>query len=139
MPVITRDVFLPHPVQTVWAALTDPDQLAIWLMPNDFQPVLGHRFTFRTDPAPGFDGIVHCEVLELIPTTRLVFSWMAGKVDTRVTFALAEEAAGTRLRLRHEGFGLTQLPVRMLLSVGWKRILRTRLPAHLDTRQASTV
>jgi uncharacterized protein YndB with AHSA1/START domain len=53
----------PHPVERVWAALTSSDALAVWLMPNDFKPVVGHRFTFRTKPAPGFDGIVHCEVL----------------------------------------------------------------------------
>jgi uncharacterized protein YndB with AHSA1/START domain len=45
----------------VWRALTDSDLLARWLMPNDFRPVPGHRFSFRTTPRPGqgFDGVVH--------------------------------------------------------------------------------
>lgn len=30
---------------------------------NDFEPRIGHRFQFRTEPAPGFDGVVNCEVL----------------------------------------------------------------------------
>ena len=25
-------------------------------MPNDFRPMVGHRFTFTTEPQPGFDG-----------------------------------------------------------------------------------
>ena len=66
---IHTDAFLPHPPEKVWRALTDSAVLASWLMPNDFQPRIGHRFTFRTEPVPthGFDGIVHCEVLELVP------------------------------------------------------------------------
>jgi uncharacterized protein YndB with AHSA1/START domain len=65
---IHTDAFLPYPPQKVWRALTDPGLLASWLMPNDFEPRVGHRFTFRTDPVPahGFDGIVRCEVLELV-------------------------------------------------------------------------
>ena len=51
----------PHPPERVWAAITSSEAMSQWLMPNDFQLVVGHRFQFRTKPAPGFDGIVHCE------------------------------------------------------------------------------
>lgn len=62
----------PHPPELVWRALTEPALISRWLMDNDFSPELGHRFTLRTDPAPGFDGIVHCEVLDLeAPRRRL--------------------------------------------------------------------
>ncbi len=51
---MTRDIILerllPHPPETVWNALTRADLIARWLMPNDFVPVPGHRFTFRTQP-----------------------------------------------------------------------------------------
>jgi uncharacterized protein YndB with AHSA1/START domain len=54
-----RDVRLErvylHPPELVWRALTDREVLAEWLMPNDFAPVVGHTFTMRTDPGPGFD------------------------------------------------------------------------------------
>lgn len=131
MSAITRTVRLHHPRATVWAALTDRDALAAWLMPNDFEARVGHRFTFRTDPAPGFDGVVHCEVRDLVAPDRLAFTWVAGKVDTLVTFRLQEAGSGTDLHLRHEGFGVTQMPVRMILGSGWKRILGERLPEHL--------
>ena len=37
---------------------TMPTDVYLWLMDNDFEPVVGHRFTFRTEPTRGFDGIV---------------------------------------------------------------------------------
>src|SRR4051794_9719924 len=83
---ITVDQYLAHPPARVWHALTDPDQLARWLMPNDFRPVVGHRFTFRAQPRPGqeFDGTVHCEVLDLEPERLLRIAWRGGRLDTTV-------------------------------------------------------
>ncbi|GAB3975017.1 hypothetical protein GCM10029978_058060 [Actinoallomurus acanthiterrae] len=46
------DEYLLHPPARVWRALTDPDLMARWLMPNDFKPAIGHAFTFRADPIP---------------------------------------------------------------------------------------
>ncbi|MBS0660971.1 MAG: SRPBCC domain-containing protein [Verrucomicrobia bacterium] len=106
---IRRELVLPQPREQVWQALTDRDALAEWMHPNDFEPRLGHRFTFRVPPKPevNFDGLtVHCEVLECEPPSRLVFTWSAGGpvVDTRVTFELEADGAGTRLRFEHSGF-----------------------------------
>jgi uncharacterized protein YndB with AHSA1/START domain len=131
---IDATVVYPHPVARVWAALTSSEALAAWLMPNDFRPVAGHRFTFRTRPAPGFDGIVRCEVLELDPPRRMVWSWAGGNIDTTVTFTLEEVAAAqTRLRLRQVGFhGLGAQLTRRILAGGYPRILGQRLPAYLD-------
>jgi uncharacterized protein YndB with AHSA1/START domain len=101
---IEVDQFLPHPPARVWRALTDPGRLARWLMPNDFVPVVGCRFTFRAQPQPGFDGIVHCEVLALEPAHLMRWSWRGGTLESTVTWTLAAEGDGTRLFLRHEGF-----------------------------------
>lgn len=101
-------------------------------MPNDIRPVLGHRFTFRTDPAPGFDGVVHSEVLELVPEERLVISWKGGPLDTTVSFTLADAPGGTALTLRHAGFaGLSNALPRLVLGFGWKRLLGRKLLSHL--------
>jgi uncharacterized protein YndB with AHSA1/START domain len=116
--VISRT--LPFQRELVWDALTDSVQLAAWLMPNDFEPVLGHRFTFKTDPAPGFDGIVACEVLEIVPLERLVMSWRGGPLDTILSIELTDSGTGTRLELRHSGFqGLSNLIPRIILGFGW--------------------
>jgi uncharacterized protein YndB with AHSA1/START domain len=118
-----------HPIERVWWAVTDREALGEWLMPNDLVPVPGHRFQFRTQPAPGFDGIVHCEVLEAEPPRRLSFSWRGGGVDTVVTFTLREVPEGTHLRLEHCGFeGIRAVMVSFLLGRGWKSWhLRDRL------------
>ena len=123
----------PHPVDRVWAALTSSEALAAWLMPNDFQPAVGHRFTFRTKPAPGFDGMVRCEVLALDPPVRMVWSWTGGNIDTTVTFTLMPAGPGaTRLRMRQAGFhGLGAQLTRRILAGGWPGILGRRLPGYL--------
>jgi uncharacterized protein YndB with AHSA1/START domain len=120
--------------EQVWAALTNSDALATWLMPNNFKPQVGHRFQFRTKPAPGFDGIVHCEVLEVVPPERLVYTWVGGGVDTRLIWTLTALPEGTRLRLDHVGFsGLRGLLVSSILGKGWRsKILSVNLPALLS-------
>ena len=123
----------PHPPERVWQAITDPRALEAWLMPNDFQSVVGHRFTFRTDPAPGFDGIVNCEVLRVEPPKLLSYTWKGGPLDTVVTFALQPTVEGTRLIFHQTGFaGVQANIVRLILSNGWRSMSRDKLPAVLE-------
>lgn len=65
--VITVDEFVPYPVARVWQALTDPDKLKVWFMPNDFKPVVGHTFHFhRTANCDlHFSDRILCSVLEI--------------------------------------------------------------------------
>lgn len=135
---IRTDAFLPHPPAKVWRALTDPALLASWLMPNDFQPRVGHRFTFRTNPGPGFDGVVECEVLDLREPELLRISWRGGDsvVDTTVTWQVVPEGRGSRLFLTHEGFDDTdpgQRAAWRILGGGWRGHLARRLLATLAT------
>ena len=111
---IRRELTLPQPREQVWAAISTSATLAEWMFPNDFEPRLGHHFTFQVPPKPevGFDGLtVRCEVLELEPPRRLVFSWSAEGpvVNTRVSFELEPEGESTRLLFEHSGFD-TSLP-----------------------------
>lgn len=110
---IHTESFYPHPVDKVWRALTEPAAVAKWLMPNDFQPVVGHHFTFQTRPIPPhFDGIVQCEVIELDPPHTIAYTWRGGGIDTVVRWQLtaAEEDGhkGTRLLSVHSGFDLAE-------------------------------
>jgi uncharacterized protein YndB with AHSA1/START domain len=131
------DEFLGHPPARVWKALTDPVLLAKWLMPNDFRAVVGHRFTFLTDPRPnvGFDGVVHCEVLAVEPERLLRISWRGGTLDTTVTWTLAPEGRGTRLFLEHDGFDPddpTQQFSRRIMDGGWRSKVMAAFRAALD-------
>jgi uncharacterized protein YndB with AHSA1/START domain len=108
---IRREIQIPQPREQVWQAITDSATLAEWMFPNDFEPRVGHRFTFRVpgNPAMNFDGLtVRCEVLECDPPDRLVFSWSAGAPveNTQVTFRLEPDGDGTRVVLEHAGFDL---------------------------------
>ena len=53
------------------------------MTPTGFEPVKGKRFTFQTTPGGAWDGVIHCEVLEVIPNERLVFSWKSGNEGKR--------------------------------------------------------
>jgi uncharacterized protein YndB with AHSA1/START domain len=127
------DEFLPHPAARVWRALTDPELIAKWLMQNDFKPVVGHRFSFTTDPVPQteFDGVVHCEVLEIEPERLLRISWRGGPtLSTTVTWTLEPEGTGTRLFLAHEGFdpdSAFEQVARRAMGGGWPGIVARSL------------
>lgn len=134
---IVYEVLYPYPIWTVWEALTSAEALAQWLMPNDFAPVPGHRFTFQTAPRGHWNGVIECQVLALDPPERVAYSWRGGApaFDTLVTFTLTALEEQTQLRLEHSGFtaaGEVGLNVRDLLGRGWRsHILQKQLPALL--------
>jgi uncharacterized protein YndB with AHSA1/START domain len=125
-----------HPPDRVWRALTDPAEMAQWLMANDFEPRVGHRFRFRAKPQPGWRGIVDGEVLEVDPPRRLSYSWTGDpswKRPTRVTWTLVPSGGGTRLTLEHDGFeGIGGVLLSYMMGSGWRRMLRGKLAAVLD-------
>lgn len=137
---IRRELSLPQPREKVWRAIATSAALAEWMFPNDFEPVLGHRFTFQVpgDPKKNFDGLtVHCEVLECEEPNRLVFSWSAGGPveDTRVSFRLEAEGEGTRLHFEHSGFNLDHPWGNQALKgaeFGWAKMLG-QLPSVVDS------
>ena len=131
---MTRDLHFeavyPHPIDKVWRAITDPDAIGQWLMKNDFQPRVGHRFQFRVANARGWSGIVDCEVTRLEPPRRLAYTWKSDKVDTTVEWTLKPTPKGTRLELVHSGFkGVGQTILRkFMMGPGWSRMLEKKLP-----------
>lgn len=138
---MTRDINMsavyPHPIETVWRAITDRNAIAEWLMENDFEPKLGHKFQFRAKPMGGWDGIVHGEVLEVDPPRKLRYSWRTNVIDTMLTITLQTVAEGTALKLEHSGFrGFKPVMISFLMGSGWKSILRKGLPAILAKEPA---
>ena len=71
---ISFDFDLHHPPEKVWRALTDPALLADWLLPVvelELEP--GADFMFKAQPQPGWDGVVHCRLLEIVAHRKLSF------------------------------------------------------------------
>jgi uncharacterized protein YndB with AHSA1/START domain len=127
--------FYQHPPERVWKALTDSQALEAWFMANDFQAVVGHRFQLRTEPGPGFDGVLYCEVVLVDAPRELAYTFRGGMMlrETLVTWTLIPQVGGTLLRLEHTGFtGLRDTAISGILDFGWRRFLR-RLPGVLDT------
>ena len=124
---ISFEFDLPHSPAKVWRALTDPVLLSEWLL-----PVVGltlepeAAFTFKTQPHPGWDGIVNCRMLEIEAQRKLSYTWVVGEtaatfhLDTVVTFTITPTAAGTRLSLVQSGFKPDQKQNFGGARYGWK-------------------
>jgi uncharacterized protein YndB with AHSA1/START domain len=111
---------MPHPAEKIWRALTQGSLMEEWLMKNDFQPVVGHRFAFRATPVPNWNGIVDCEVLAVEPNSRLAYSWGSLGLESVVTWTLTPTKDGTHLRMEHSGFGPGQDAAYKGATYGWK-------------------
>tara|TARA_B100000614_G_C14414569_1_gene439310 strand:- start:15 stop:449 length:435 start_codon:yes stop_codon:yes gene_type:complete len=113
----------------VWEYLTQSDLLAVWLMPNDFRPILGYEFCFTTNPIPSLDldGIFHCKVLEIIPFKKLSYSWKGGPgngiftLDTICEWTLEPYGNGTKLHLKHSGFKDENFELYTGMTNGWQK------------------
>jgi uncharacterized protein YndB with AHSA1/START domain len=109
---IKHDFFFSHPIETVWEYFTNAELMGQWLMKNDFEPVVGHEFQFRTGGRPNinFDGIFYCKVLEIIPFKKLSYTWNCGPgegeidLESVVVWQLEAKDNGTWVHLNHSGF-----------------------------------
>ena len=132
--IVVEEVF-PHTPETIWKTLTTGELMGRWLMmkPTGFAPVKGARFTYQTTPAGAWNGVIHCEVLEVMRNERLSYSWQGGhdgnaqygsRLDTIVTLTLARVDGGTRLRLVHSGFETPKNDSAFKnMSDGWKTVV----------------
>ena len=119
---------IAHPPQRVWRALTTSELIAEWLMQNDFAPKVGHRFTFRATPVPGWSGITNCEVLEVDDPRLLSSRWGDGSESdsglvTVVTWNLTPQEGGTLVRMEHSGFRPADEAGYRGMCGGWPRIV----------------
>lgn len=131
--IVVDEVF-PHAPEKLWQVLTEGELIARWLMtPSGFEPVVGKQFTFKTKPGGEWDGVIHCQVLEVLPNERLVYAWNSGhegnvgygaRLETVVTWTLTKVDGGTRLRLVHSGFVLPKNETAYTgMGDGWRKIV----------------
>ena len=143
---IKQQFSFSHPPEKVWDYLTKPELMEKWLMKNDFQPIVGYDFQFRTGPIPSldFDGICYCKVLEVVPFKRLSYSWKCGPgegkitLDSVVMWKLQPTEKGTDLFLEHNGFEKEEnLNFFNGMSHGWQENL-LKIDILLNAAQHST-
>jgi uncharacterized protein YndB with AHSA1/START domain len=134
----TRDIAIEletrQPPALVWRMLTNSEMLNRWLMPNDFSAVVGKKFMFTTRPIGDWDGLVDCEIVEIVENRRLVYRWKAGtaraggrgsRLDTVVTWTLTPDGAGTKLTMLQSGFQLPENQVAYdAMNPGWGQVMR---------------
>lgn len=116
---LNLEEFYPRPIETVWQALTDPEALSDWLMPCDFLPRVGHKFTIRGNATDNWRGFTKCMVLEVNQPRFMEWLWESADIaePTRVAFELRSVEGGTVLTLRHTG--MTTREDIASLSQGW--------------------
>ncbi|CAH0193851.1 hypothetical protein SRABI80_01665 [Peribacillus frigoritolerans] len=127
---IKKTVILEAPIQKVWDTVSTAEGIALWFMPNDFQPKVGHEFHVQSPFGPS-----PCKVTELDAPHRLSFSW-----DTDgwfISFLLKELDGKTEFTLIHGGWKEpeTILPkpnekssvIRDRMDHGWEQIVHAKL------------
>ncbi len=114
---------LPYPPEKIWRALTEGALLKEWLMDNDFQPVVGHKFTFRATPRPNWNGVIECEVLAVEPSTKLSYSWGSLGLGTVVVWTLVATEGGTLVRMEQSGFGPDREANYKGAKYGWQKFI----------------
>jgi uncharacterized protein YndB with AHSA1/START domain len=119
--VIEREI--PHPPEKIWRALTEGPLIEQWLMKNDFQPAVGHSFSFRSTPVPGWNGIIDSEVLAIEPNSRLSYSWSSMGLKSLVTFTLTPTESGTLVRMEQSGFRSEEDAAYKGASWGWQKFI----------------
>lgn len=119
--IVERDFAAPP--EKLWRALTQPHLIAEWLMQNDFQPVVGHRFHLTGE----WGGVLDCAVLAIEKGRVLSYTWDHAHADPAynlksvVTFTLTPAGDGTHLRMEQAGFAPGQPQAYGGAKVGWQQ------------------
>src|SRR5271170_7725050 len=119
--VIERE--MPHAPEKIWRALTQRALIEEWLMKNDFQSVVGHRFRFNSTPVPNWDGVIDCEVLVVEPNARLSYTWASMGMTSVVAWTLTPTASGTHVRMEQSGFPSTEGAYYKGANYGWQKFI----------------
>lgn len=125
LPPVEQTQVFNAPIDKVWPAIATQAGLNAWFMPNDFEPVVGHKFTIDAGPF----GMQPCEVNEIEAPNRISFSWGA---EWTITILLEDQGDDqTKCTLIHAGwradgmteFNMPHAVVRDTMGKGWVGIV----------------
>lgn len=135
---LIKEVLINAPVEKVWKAITDKDEMKNWYFSlEEFKAEVGFEFQF-------YGGVedrqyLHlCRITEVIENRRLTYSWKYDGYpgETYVTFELIKDGEKTRVKLSHTG--LDSFPqdnpdfVKENFSDGWNMIIGTLLKDYVE-------
>lgn len=129
------------PVDKVWAALTDKEQMKEWYFDiPDFELAEHGEFNFF-EPGDGKKFHHHGEILEVIPNEKLKHTWSYpefSKEKTIVKWRLEQDGDGTLVTLMHKGLeNLNHLGSdfrRESFEEGWNEIVGTNLKEFVEKK-----
>ena len=128
-----------QPLEKVWKAITEKDQMKQWFFEDikDFKAEAGFETEF--DVAFENRNFRHqWKITEVIPPVKIKYNWKYGGYagDSFVTFELSEQNAKTRLKLIHEvvqDFPAEEAAFsRKSMQEGWNYLIGQRLKSYLD-------
>jgi uncharacterized protein YndB with AHSA1/START domain len=137
-PPLVIEKELNAPIQNVWEALTDKDQMKQWYFTlDDFRAEEGFQFSFPGIGNTGEKYLHRCTVYEVNPPYKLQYSWAYDDIPgfSLVEFNLSESGGKTTLKLNH--FGLETFPqekadfARSSFNGGWNELIGKLLPEYL--------
>src|SRR6476469_2652220 len=103
---IVKEVVLDAPVEKVWTALTDKNEMKKWYFDlAEFKPETGFVFEFLGGPDPATQYVHICEVTVVVTGKKLTYSWEYKGYDgiSYVSFELFPEGDKTLIKLTHTG------------------------------------
>lgn len=143
MAEVTLTRQLDAPVDKIWNALTAKDELKKWYLElADFRAEVGFRFQFSGGASPEKQYIHHCEIKEVVPGKKLVYSWrFEGYTgDSLVTFELVAQGEKTLLKFSHTGIDTFAANnpdfATKNFAEGWNHIILTSLPNYVERKSA---
>jgi len=129
---------LNAPVERVWKAITDKDQMKQWYFNlAEFKPEIGFEFTFEGGAED--KTYVHlCKILAVEPNKKLQHTWTYDGYEgySVVTWELTPEGNSTHVKLSHEG--IDSFPAydpnfaKESFTKGWTYIVGTSLKEFVE-------
>lgn len=136
-PVIVAQLF-EVPVDVVWQAITDREQMVKWFFEEivAFEPRVGFTTSFAIENEGRiFTHLWH--ILEVVPQSKIVYNWQYREYngDSTVTFELFPTEKGCRLQLTHrflKGFpnAIPEFKRESCLE-GWNYFINYRLAEYI--------
>jgi len=135
--VITREFDATS--EQVWKALTSKEQMQRWYFDlPDFKPEVGFQFQFTGGPSPERQYLHLCEITEVIPNKKLIYSWRYDGYAgiSYVSFELSSKGDKTELLFTHKGIESfprdnPDLAIGNFIE-GWNYIIHTSLKDYVE-------